>query len=162
TYDNPFRITSAQATPVPGLAPLIGGATGAAQGRGDSNQHQASLPPDNRLDLLAAHFVAMLSQETKIAGFGTWSRVLQNAKFLPFTTNTAVVVNRGQHDPGSPLTSKKPLPHPSLDGHRQTTDPQFVEKTGVRRVLDLSFGESLNRQDNKPPPILFPGVVADW
>jgi hypothetical protein len=162
TYDNPFRITSAQATPAPGPAPLFGGATGAAQGRDNSNQHQASLPPDNHLDLLAAHFVAMLSKETKIAGFGAWSRALQNAKFLPFTTNTAVVVNPGQRDLGFPLTSEKALPRPSLDGRRQTTDSELVAKTRIRKVLDLCVRESLNRQDNNTPPILFPGVVADW
>jgi hypothetical protein len=162
TYDNPFRITSAQATPAPGPAPLIGGATGAAQGRDNSNQHQASLPPDNRLDLLSAHFVAMLPRETKIAASSAWSRALQNVSFLPFTTNTAVVVNPGQHDPGFPLTSEKSLPKPSLDGNHQTMDNELIAKTRIHKVLDLSIHQSLNRQDNKTPPIVFPGVVADW
>src|SRR5262249_42258191 len=97
-----------------------------------------------------------------IAASSAWSWAHQNANFLPFTTNTAVVVNPGQHGPGFPLTSEKALPRPSLDGNRQTSDSELVAKTRIRKILDLCIRESLDRQDNKTQPILFPGVVADW
>jgi hypothetical protein len=160
-YDNPFRITPSQATPAPGVAPLIGGAVGAATGRGDTTVHQASLPPDNRSDLLDVHFAATLPDTTRIAGAAAWSRFLQNVAFLPFTANPAVVVNPGQNGPAAPLTSVQALPRPSLNGNRRRTDSQLAAKKRIR-LLELSLRESLNRLDNKTPAVQFPGVVADW
>src|SRR5262249_18329529 len=156
TYDFPFRITSAPATPTPSTPPVTGGAAGATTDRALASQHQATLPPNNIMDTISAHLVVQLRQQTTISAVGTLLRTLQNDRFLPFTLNETVVVNPGQLGPAFPLTSTKALPEQSLEGRRDAIDSDVVIKTRLRRFLDLYVRHSLDRTDDRAREIVFP------
>ncbi len=139
--DNPFRASDLAYT----SASLPGG----------PGQVRFSTSPDNEATRGAFGVMLKFARQTRIAAdvaLGTWT---QNAQFLPFTINSAVLTPAG-----APAASTAALPQQSLDGKINTTTLNFsfmsrpVDGLGIRlryRSYDLS---------NKTTPINWTGSTA--
>ena len=132
--DNPFRATDAAyvSTSVPG---------GPAQAR-------FSTSPDNEANRGAFGAMYKFKRQTRITAdvsFGTWT---QNAQFLPFTINTAILTPSGES-----AASRSLLPKQSLDGKINTTAVNFGFSS--RPVDNLSIRLRYRGYDltNKTTPI---------
>ncbi len=139
--DNPFRATDLAytSTAVPG---------GPAQGR-------IGTPPDNEANRMNVGFHLKFPRMTRVAGDVAVGKWTQDAAFLPFTINTAILTPAGVS-----ATSLSALPQPSLDGEIGTTslNLSFVS----RPVRNLSVRARVRTYDleNKTSPIVWTGTAG--
>jgi MtrB/PioB family decaheme-associated outer membrane protein len=145
TFANPFRATDStdsSAYQSPGSASIGGASFG-----------RMSLPPDNSSITGSFGFAVKLAGHSRLstdASYGEWR---QNEPFIPFTTNTAIIVPFDAADPAH-------LPAKSLDGR---IDVFSLASAFTSRPVDgLTFTARYRRYDlnNKTPRIRFPEGYA--
>ena len=160
-YQNPFRVTAAQATPAPtNPQPATGGASGGGNFRGRFADLQSSLPPDNQASNLTGTVALFYPRATRISALASWGHWTQNQAFLPYTNNPAVTVNPGQAGPVAPLTSLAALPQASLNGVMNTFSGDFAATTRPLRWIQLTLRFNTYDLDNDTQQVHFPGSVA--
>jgi MtrB/PioB family decaheme-associated outer membrane protein len=127
TFDNPFRITDAVDNPVFG---------------------RTSLPPDNKAVTESAGAALKFGDRTRLSAdvtFGQWSQ--NHDPFMPWTTNTAIVI------PGGPAAVSAPLPATALDGKIDTLALNAFFNTRLTDALGLTARYRRYDNDNKTPRI---------
>jgi MtrB/PioB family decaheme-associated outer membrane protein len=144
-YDNPFRITDQQAN-------SSGAYNRMAFARGI---HGAS--PDNKsFGFMITAFVN-LPRDSRWAGAFGWNRWKQDAPFLPYTLNTAIVAsNLGGQSP----TNLSTLPEESLKGAVDSITLDQLFTTQLLKNLRLNLHYRSYNYRNKTEEILFPGYAA--
>jgi hypothetical protein len=129
TFDNPFRITDAVDNPVFG---------------------RTSLPPDNKAMNESLGAALKLGDRSRLSAdlvFGQWSQ--NHDPFMPWTTNTAVVI------PGNGPAVNAPLPATALDGKIDTLALNAFFNTRLTDALGLTARYRRYDNDNKTPQIRF-------
>lgn len=136
--DNPFRATDRAyvSTAVPG----------------GPGQVRFSTAPDNEASRGSFGALLKFKRQTRITADVAFGRWTQNADFLPFTINSAIVTPSGV-----PATSTAALPQSSLDGKINTTTLNFA--LASRPVEDLAIRLRYRTYDltNKTTPISWTG-----
>ena len=129
TFDNPFRITDAVDNPVFG---------------------RTSLPPDNKAVTESVGGAFKLGARSRLSAdlaFGQWSQ--NHDPFMPWTTNTAVII------PGNGAAVTAPLPAAALDGKIDTLALNAFFNTRLTDNLGLTARYRRYDNDNKTPQIRF-------
>ncbi len=106
TIDNPFQPVDAPYTAAVGAIPALGGGARA----------RISTPPDNEASTGNGGFMIKLARQTRIGGDVTFARLTQNAPYIPFTINSAILTPSGAR--ADNLAS---LPQRSFNGKIDTT-----------------------------------------
>ena len=139
--DNPFRATDLAY----GGNPAVGGP---ARGR-------FGTPPDNQAGREAFGFMLKFARMTRVGGDFAFNQWTQDAQYLPFTINSAILTGTG-----APASSTASLPAQSLNGKINTTTVNFlfasrpIEGLGVR-MRYRSYGLT-----NKTTPVVWPGTAG--
>jgi MtrB/PioB family decaheme-associated outer membrane protein len=145
TFANPFRATDstdASAYQSPGSASIAGASVG-----------RISLPPDNSSITGSLGFAVKLAGHSRLSADASYGEWRQNEKFMPFSTNTAIIVPFDATDPAH-------LPARSLDGR---IDVFTLASAFTSRPVDgLTFTARYRRYDlnNKTPRLRFPEGYA--
>jgi len=127
TFDNPFRITDAADNPVFG---------------------RTSLPPDNKAVMESVGAAFKIGQRSRLSAdlaFGQWTQ--NKDAFMPWTTNTLLVMPNGQQAVGAPL------PATALDGKIDTLALTAFFNTRLTDDLGLTARYRRYDNDNKTPRI---------
>jgi MtrB/PioB family decaheme-associated outer membrane protein len=145
TFDNPFRLTDKQA---------VGGRNRLEFARGI----YAEEPSNKSHSFLISAFVDLPGHSRLASALG-WSFWKQNAQFVPFTLNTAIVASN--LPAGVSPTSLAALPRQSLEGDVDTFTQDHVFAS--RPAKNFSFDIHYRSYDynNTTPDMLFPGSAAD-
>ncbi len=146
-WQNPFRITPAQATqPSGGLL------------RGRFAETQVALPPDNQAHTLTGSLMVLLPYSSKASALVSWGRWTQNEAFLPLTLNTAITANNLPS--GVTPTSLAALPRSSLKGLIHNLTQDYAATTRPFRMLQLTFRYNDYDLKNLTEGILFPAYAG--
>jgi MtrB/PioB family decaheme-associated outer membrane protein len=145
-WQNPFRLTHAQATPPAG-----------ALNRGRFAATQTALPPDNQAHTVSVNGLVLLPLASKVSGRMSWARWTQDEPFLPFTINTAITAsNLGELSP----TALEALPKASLEGLIHTLNQDYAATSRPARWLQLTARYNDYDLDNLTEEIHFPGFAT--
>lgn len=132
--DNPFRATDAAyvSTSVPG----------------GPSRARFSTSPDNEGNRGAVGALFKFKRQTRITADMAFNRWTQNAQFLPFTINTAIVTPTG-----ASAASAAILPRQSLDGKINTTSLNFGFASRPFEDLNIRLRYRSYDLTNKTTPI---------
>ena len=149
-WDNPFRLTSAQAT-------TAGNGAGDAFNRGRSALGQLTLTPDSKshdINLSGSVELPLHSRFTANVGYG-W--VTQNDSFSPYTLNSAIIANNVA---GTPSAASLALPQNSLNGEVATLFQSYQLSSKPLDSLAVTAKYRYYDYDNKSDHITFDGYAA--
>lgn len=159
TYDNPFRITDAQANP-----------PGSGNGRNRFVRQQTAVEPDNDDQRVSVRGSLDLPRHTQFQALFATGRSTQNVQFLAYTLNTALQVKRvgGSANLPADFNPRDPafLPEQSLHGNIriQQQDYSIVSRPIARNTFRLELRDE--NQQNHTPAVVFPGMArfgdSDW
>lgn len=141
-WDNPFRITdstSASAYTGPSASNQDGPKTGLA-----------ALPPDNQAVTAGGGVTIKIGSKSRLAAdasFGQWKQ--NETPFIPYTTNTAVVMPDGRR------AFQATLPGNKLDGKINTTSLSAYFTSRLSDDLRLNLRYRRFDLDNKTPRVRF-------
>jgi len=144
-WENPFRITDAQATPPSG-----------ATERGRSAVSQIATEPDNQRHGLTWIAKYKWSDSAVLTYTSTFARWTQDESFLPYTLNTAIT----QTSINAPITSVESLPTLSLNGEVQNWKHDVRLALEPFERLDINLKYRFYSYDNQSPDIHFPGYAG--
>ncbi|RPI29744.1 MAG: hypothetical protein EHM61_00460 [Acidobacteria bacterium] len=144
-WENPFRITNAQATPPSG-----------GTERGRSAVSQVATEPDNQRHGLTWIAKYKWSDAAVLTYTSTFARWTQDESFLPYTLNTAIT----QTSIDAPITSVESLPRLSLNGEVQNWKHEVRVALEPFERLDVDLKYRMYRYDNQSPDIHFPGFAG--
>lgn len=147
TWQNPFRLTSEQASQPAG-----------ALNRGRFAETQDALPPNNQAHTVTFNAMLLLPRSTRASALFSWSRWTQNDAFLPYTINTAITAPN--LPAGTPATSLKALPRPSLDGRINVLTQDYALVSRPWRALQLGVHYNDYDLSNETHEMLSPGYSA--
>ncbi|HVF47498.1 MAG TPA: MtrB/PioB family outer membrane beta-barrel protein, partial [Pyrinomonadaceae bacterium] len=147
TWENPFRTTDALAT-----APAFN------VGRNRFVRGQLALSPDNDFQSISITGSVDLPRYTQIRGAISWGRSTQNAPFLPYTLNSAMVAPNLL--PGQPALFNLAPPQPSLEGEVDTLDQNYALASRPFKSMKFLLQYRYFDRDNKTPLLIFPGLPA--
>ena len=116
--------------------------TGSAFGR-------IGVDPDNQAHQISLSGGYNLGVTSRVSGSLSWSRMLQDDTFLPYTTNPAL------------LTVNPLLPRPDLDGEVDKWYANLNYTTRPMKDLDLGARYTFNKYDNNTPRDLYFRVRND-
>ncbi|MBX7186999.1 MAG: MtrB/PioB family outer membrane beta-barrel protein [Vicinamibacteria bacterium] len=124
TVDNPFQWFDTPYVTTP--APAVGGGARA----------RWSVAPDNEASTTNLGFLLKFAKQTRIGGDFTMGRWTQNAAFIPYTINTAILTPSGAR-----ADSVSALQRPSLDGKidTQTLNLTFSSRPVEHLALRASY-----------------------
>ena len=159
TYDNPFRITDAQAAP-----------PGSSNGRNRFVRQQTAVEPDNTDHRFTLHGDYDLPLHTQFQALFSLGKTTQNADFLPYTLNTALAVKRVGGSSNLPANFNPLdvafLPRQSLDGDIRTQHHDYSLVSRPTRSNTFRLQYRAEDQNNHTPSIVFPGMArfgdSDW
>jgi len=159
TYENPFRITDAQATP-----------PGSSTGRNRMVLQQWAVPPTSTDHRISLHGSVDLPMHTQFQGLFSWGETTQNDDFLPYTLNTALSVQRVGGSVNLPADFNPRdsafLPRRSLNGRINTQNHDYSLLSRPVRKMTFRVQYRAENQDNRTPTIVFPGMSrfgeSDW
>jgi MtrB/PioB family decaheme-associated outer membrane protein len=152
-FENPFRLTDAQANP--------GGGTGRlryARGAYD-------LAPDSDAHSLLFSGFLDLPHDSRVASALGWSFWRQNDAFLPFTQNTAIVAGAPPAGikplpAGTKPTDLEALPARSLNGEVDTFTQDHLFTSRLTGSLTVNLHYRYYDYHNSTPVLEFPGYAA--
>jgi MtrB/PioB family decaheme-associated outer membrane protein len=144
TFDNPFRVTDST-DPSAYTAPGSGSIGGAARGRVD-------LSADNEALTGSVGFLVRLPANSRFTGDVSLSRWTQDERFMPYSTNTAIV---------TPVvaTDINALPVRSLDGEINVVSQSYYFSSRPLPRLGFTARYRIYDLNNDTPRIQFPGYV---
>jgi hypothetical protein len=142
-FENPFRITDST-HPSAYQAPSTSTVDGPVYGL-------ASTPPSNSAWTLKGGTTLTFGPRTRLTADAQVAQWTQNDQpFIPFTTNTAIVMPDGH-----PATDPAALPARSLDGKIDVLALNGFFTTGVGEDLRLNARYRLYKNDNETPRVRF-------
>ena len=147
TWENPFRVTDAIATP-----------TQFGVGRNRFARAQLALAPNSDFESLSIHGSVDLPRDTQIRGVFTWGQGTQNDPFPPYTLNSALTTANLQT--GVPGLFGLALPQPSLNGEVHTVDQDYTIASRPWKHNKLLLQYRSNNRNNLSPDIRFPAEPA--
>ena len=147
TWENPFRVTDAIATP-----PQFG------VGRNRFVRAQLALPPDNDYQSIIIHGSVDLPHNTQIRGLLTWGRGTQNEAFPPYTLNSALTT--ANLTTGVIGLFGLALPQPSLNGVVHNIDQDYTIASHPWKNNKFLVQYRSNSRNNLSPDITFPAEPA--
>ncbi|MEW6206922.1 MAG: MtrB/PioB family decaheme-associated outer membrane protein [Acidobacteriota bacterium] len=146
-FDNPFRVTDAQANPPSGGVGRLRYARGLYDLAPNNSSHS----------FLISGFVDLPFNSRWASALG-WSFWRQDDPFVPFTTNTAITA--ANLPAGVKPTDLAALPEPSLDGKIDTFTQDHLFTTRVTDSLRVNLHYRYYDYDNLTPVIEWPGYAA--
>lgn len=149
-WDNPFRLTSAQATNANGTA-------GNPFNRGRSALGQISLTPDSQSHDISVNGSVELPLHSRLSGTISYGWITQNQEFDPYTLNSAVIANSVA---GTPSAAGLALPQDSLNGKVGTLFQSYQLTSKPVDPLTVTAKYRYYNYDNKSDNITFPGYSA--
>lgn len=149
-WDNPFRLTSAQATNANDTA-------GNPFNRGRSALGQISLTPDSQSHDIAVNGSVELPLHSRLSGTISYGWITQNQEFDPYTLNSAVIANSVA---GTPSAAGLALPQNSLNGKVGTLFQSYQLTSKPVEPLTVTAKYRYYNYDNKSDNITFPGYSA--
>lgn len=147
TFDNPFRVTDKQAT-----------GSGGVFNRNEFARGLFAQEPSNESHSLLISAFVDLPAHSRLAGALGWSFWRQDARFLPFTLNSAITA--ANLPAGVTPTSLSALPRQSLEGEVNTftADQVFASRPTERFSFNIRYRSY--DYNNETPEILLPGYAA--
>lgn len=149
-WDNPFRLTSAQATNANNSA-------GNPFNRGRSALGQISLTPDSQSHDISVSGSVDLPLHSRLSGTVSYGWITQNQTFDPYTLNSAVIANSVA---GTPSAAGLALPQNSLNGEVATLFQSYQLTSKPVEPLTVTAKYRYYNYDNKSDNITFPGYSA--
>lgn len=122
---------------------------------GGPGQVRFGTAPDNEASRGAAGFLLKFKRQTRLAGEAALGRWTQNAAFLPFTINSAILTPAG-----ASANSLAALPRASLDGKINTTMLNFSFTSRPVDDLAIRLRYRSYELDNKTTPPVFAGSTS--
>ncbi|BCG45645.1 Outer membrane protein [Citrifermentans bremense] len=154
-WDNPFRLTSAQASGA-GNATAALGDNGFNRGR--SALGQITLSPDSKSHDISLNGSVELPLHSRFTGNVSYGWVTQDEAFDPYTLNSAI----GTTFPGAgaPFASTLALPQGSLNGEVATLFQSYQLTSKPTDSLAVTARYRYYDYNNKSDNITFPGYAA--
>lgn len=154
-WDNPFRLTSAQASAADNTTAALG-SNGFNRGR--SALGQITLSPDSKSHDISLSGSVELPLHSRFTANVSYGWVTQDDGFAPYTLNTAI----GTTFPGAvaPFAAGLALPQNSLNGEVATLFQSYQLTTKPTESLALTAKYRYYDYDNKSDNITFPGYAA--
>lgn len=149
-WDNPFRLTSAQATNANDTA-------GNPFNRGRSALGQISLTPDSQSHDITVSGSAELPLHSRLTGTISYGWITQDQNFDPYTLNGAVIANSVA---GTPAAAGLALPQNDLDGEVGTLFQSYQLTSKPADSVAVTAKYRYYHYDNKSDNITFPGYSA--
>ncbi len=116
-----------------------------------SRTGRQALEPDNQMHQLSATLGHMLSPKNRLTGLLSVSRLTQDDRFLPYSTE----------DPTVTLTEDEPSQPNSLDGEVWLYRAQMKLSSRPTRKLRLSAQYTYDERDNQTPTSDYYYIIAD-
>ncbi|HBA88102.1 MAG TPA: hypothetical protein DCZ75_09000 [Geobacter sp.] len=154
-WDNPFRLTSAQASAADNTTTALG-SNGFNRGR--SALGQITLTPDSKSHDVNLSGSVELPLHSRFTGNVSYGWVTQDESFDPYTLNTAI----GTSFPGAlaPFAAGLALPQNSLNGKVATLFQSYQLTSKPTESLAVTARYRYYDYDNKSDNISFPGYAA--
>lgn len=155
-WDNPFRITGAEATNAAGTAPAN------AFNRFRSALGQASLPPDSRShELAVSGALDNLPLNSRFTANVSYGRITQDTDFAPYTLNTGLLASTSTPTGAAAGTLPNTvLPQNSLNGEVATLFQSYQLTSKPTHALTVTGKYRYYDYDNKSDHITFPNYAA--
>jgi len=107
------------------------------------------LDPDNQAHQISSSGGYYLGQTGRVSGSLSWTRMIQDDTFLPYTTNAAL------------LTVNPNLPRTDLDGEVDKWYANLNYTVRPMKNLDMAVRYTFNKYDNNTPTAVYNRVVND-
>jgi len=107
------------------------------------------LDPDNQAHQISSSGGYYLGQTGRVSGSLSWTRMIQDDTFLPYTTNAAL------------LTVNPNLPRTDLDGEVDKWYANLNYTVRPMKNLDMAVRYTFNKYDNNTPTAIYNRVVND-
>jgi len=144
-WDDPFRITDAQAT---------------ANGNFDRGRFavgQIALPPDSNAHDVTATAAVELPLHGRLTGSLSFGFVSQDEAFQPYTLNTAIVAD---NVPGTPSAATLALPARDLGGSVRTRSGSLALSLRPLAQVGVNAKYRYYKYDGRSREVTFPGYAA--